>query len=93
MCYNAIVGHKNQLFPKEQLVMKPSKRNRIFLILLALLTFVSVLSSCAADTESDKPSAATETETTEAETTSALSTIEKKDFGGYEYRIVSTNQG
>lgn len=72
--------------------MKPAKRNQILPILLALVTLGSTFVSCAKSADSSAPDAGTAAQTTEAETTSALSTIERKDFGGYEYRIISTNQ-
>lgn len=74
--------------------MKPAKHNNIWGLLLVILTLGSSFTSCAtADTTGDSNNTDfTVAETTAEETTSALSTIEKKDFGGYEYKIISTNQ-
>ena len=62
-------------------------------LLAALLCLILLLSSCAgagsAGTDSDDASSSTESETA-AETT-AYAPPEAKDFGGYEYRFISTD--
>jgi hypothetical protein len=72
--------------------MESFNKKKILLILLALLTFGSTIASCAAPSDNKSNVVETTDETTNTETTSAMSTIEKKDFGGYEYKIISTNQ-